>query len=65
MQVNWENLNKISGLHQCQSPSCDPIVLQDNITEGNWVKGTWDLAVSLTTSCESLIISKSFFKGKN
>lgn len=29
------------------------------IIKGNWIKGIWDLSVSFTTACESIIISKS------
>lgn len=29
---------------------CNPVVWQDSTIEGNQVKGTWDLAVFLTTS---------------
>lgn len=62
-EYNWGGLKKIGGLIAWARLSWlwfYTIVLQDVITEENWVKGTQDLSVLfLTSACESAIISKS------
>lgn len=55
------DLNKVSGLYQCQFPNLDIIhsYMNETVTQKNWVEGIVDLSVLFHTAmCELTIISK-------